>query len=152
MSVKYSVIQRKNPLKPNEAPKFYAQIVSNGQEDFKQMTRAVADRCTVTGSDAKAVLDALTTVMIQRLGNGQIVRLADLGSFRISATSEGTATEKDFNATKIKKARIIFTPCKELKDLCKSASFSKTSLVPEKAPEEGGGNEGGDEEGEDPAA
>lgn len=145
MSVKYSVIQRKNPLKPNEAPKFYAQIQSNGEEDFKQMTRAVADRCTVTGSDAKAVLDAFTTVMIQRLSNGQIVRINDLGSFRVSATSKGTATEKEFSAAKITKARIIFTPCKELKEMCKAVSFSKTSLILEKAPEEGGG------EGEDPA-
>ena len=146
MSVKYSVIPRKNPLKPNEAPKYYAQIQSNGEEDFKAMTRAVADRCTVTASDTKAVLDALTTVMIQRLQNGQIVRLADLGSFRVSATSQGTATEKEFNAAKITKARIIFTPCKELKDMCKAASFSKTSLIP--VPEEGGGGEG---EGEDPS-
>lgn len=146
MSVKYSVIQRKNPLKPNETPKFYAQIQSNGEEDFKQMTRAVADRCTVTGSDAKAVLDAFTTVMIQRLSNGQIVRINDLGSFRVSATSQGAATEKEFSAAKITKARIIFTPCKELKDMCKAISFSKTSLIPEKAPEEGGGGEG-----EDPA-
>ena len=143
MSVKYSVIPRKNPLNPNEAPKFYAQIQSNGEEDFKGMTRAVADRCTVTASDAKAVLDALTTVMIQRLSNGQIVRLADLGSFRVSATSKGTDTEKEFSAAKITKARIIFTPCKELKDMCKSASFSKTALIPAT----GGEGEG---EGEDP--
>lgn len=148
MSVKYSVIARKNPLKKDQPAKFYAQIQSNGEEDFKSMTRAVADRCTVTGSDAKAVLDAFMTIMIQRLQNGQIVRLNDLGSFRMSATSQGTATEKEFNATKIMKARIIFTPCKELKEMCKSASFSKTSLISANAPEEGGG----DGEGEDPAA
>lgn len=148
MPVKYSVITRKNPLKPNEAPKYYAQIQSNGEEDFKSMTRAVADRCTVTGSDAKAVLDAFMTIMIQRLQNGQIVRLNDLGSFRMSATSKGASTEKEFNATKITKARIIFTPCKELKEMCKLASFTKVSLISVSAPEEGGG----DGEGEDPAA
>ncbi|UAK42814.1 HU family DNA-binding protein [Bacteroides nordii] len=147
MPVKYSVIPRKNPLKKDEPAKFYAQIQSNGEEDFKSMTRAVADRCTVTGSDAKAVLDAFTTIMIQRLSNGQIVRLADLGSFRMSATSQGTATEKEFNAAKITKARIIFTPCKELKDMCKAVSFTKTSLIP--VPEEGG--TGGEGEGEDPS-
>lgn len=148
MAVKYSVIPRKNPLNPLEAPKYYAQIQSNGEEDFKSMTRAVGDRCTVTASDTKAVLDALTTVMIQRLSNGQIVRLADLGSFRMSATSQGTATEKEFNASKITKARIIFTPCKELKDLCKSASFTKTSLI-SSAPVEGG-DDGDDDDAGDP--
>lgn len=142
MSVKYSIIQRKNPLKKDDPAKFYAQIQSNGEEDFKSMTRAIADRCTVTGSDAKAVLDAFMTIMIQRLQNGQIVRINDLGSFRISATSQGVATEKEFSAAKITKARIIFTPCKELKDMCKAVSFSKTSLVT--APETGGEGEGED--------
>lgn len=126
MAVLYSVVQRKNPLKPMETPKFYAQIKSNGEEDFKAVTRAVADRCTVTGSDAKATFDAFMTVMIQRLKNGKIVRFDDFGSFRISATSEGVENEKDFNATKITKARIIFTPCKDLKDMCKAVSFTKT--------------------------
>ena len=138
MPVKYSVIARKNPLKKDQPAKFYAQIQSNGEEDFKSMTRAVADRCTVTASDSKAVLDAFMTVMLQRLANGQIVRLADLGSFRVSASSMGVETEKDFNAAKISKARIIFTPCKELKDMCKSLSFAKTNVIA------AGGNEDGD--------
>jgi putative DNA-binding protein len=147
MAVQYSVVKRKNPLKPDEAPKYYAQIQSNGEEDFNSLTRAVADRCTITGSDAKATLDAFKTIMIQRLKTGQIVRLDDFGSFRISVSSEGVEEEKKFNASKITKARIIFVPCKELKEMCKSASFAKVSVI---APGEGGGgNEG---EGEDPAA
>lgn len=129
MAVKYSVIPRKNPLKPQETPKFYAQVQSSGEENFKSMSAAVADRCTVTASDAKGVLDAFMTVMLQRLQNGQIVRINDLGSFRMSATSKGVATEKDFNAGGITKARIIFTPCKDLKDMCKSISFVKTAAT-----------------------
>lgn len=146
MAVQYSVVKRKNPLKPDEAPKYYAQIQSNGEEDFNSLTRAVADRCTITGSDAKATLDAFKTIMIQRLKTGQIVRLDDFGSFRISVSSEGVEEEKKFNASKITKARIIFVPCKELKEMCKSASFAKVSVI---APGEGGG---GNDEGEDPAA
>jgi putative DNA-binding protein len=142
MAVLYSVVPRKNPLKPEETPKFYAQIKSNGEEDFKAVTRAVADRCTVTGSDAKATFDAFMTVMIQRLKNGKIVRFDDFGSFRISATSEGVENEKDFNATKITKARIIFTPCKDLKDMCKAVSFTKTALT---------AVSNGEGEGEDPS-
>lgn len=129
MAVKYSVIQRKNPLKPGDTPKFYAQIQSSGEENFKSMASTVADRCTVTASDAKGVLDAFMTVMLQRLQNGQIVRINDLGSFRMSATSKGAITEKDFNAAGITKARIIFTPCKDLKDMCKSISFVKTAAT-----------------------
>lgn len=143
MAVPYSMVQRKNPLKPNETPKFYAQIRSNGEEDFKAITRAVSDRCTVTGSDAKATLDAFMTIMIQRLRNGKIIRLDDFGSFRISASSEGVEDKKKFNANKIKKARIIFTLCKELKEMCKSASFTTLTRVASNSPDEG-------DHGEDP--
>ena len=108
------------------------------------MTRAVADRCTVTASDSKAVLDAFQTIMIQRLSNGQIVRLNDLGSFRMSLSSLGVDQEKEINATKITKARIIFTPSPKLKEMCKGASFSKVSgSTATKGESEGnGGNSG----------
>ena len=49
MAVKYSVVARKNPLKKDEPAKYYAQVQSSGEDDFRSMTRAVADRCTVTG-------------------------------------------------------------------------------------------------------
>lgn len=145
MAVKYSVVKRKNPLKPGDAPKYYAQVQSSGEEDFNSMARTVADRCTVTASDAKGVLDAFMTTMKQRLSNGQIVRINDLGSFRMSASSKGVEVEKDFNAAKISKARIIFVPCKELKDACKAISFTKTTAIVTVTE---GGNEG---EGEDPS-
>ena len=146
MAIKYSVVKRKNPLKKDDPAKYYAQVQSSGEDDFKSMTRAVADRCTVTGSDSKAVLDAFMTVMLQRLATGQIVRLNDLGSFRISISSMGTENEKYINAAKITKARIIFTPCAELKAMCKSLTFTKAGTNT-------GGNSGGsdEEEGEDPS-
>ena len=138
MAVKYSVLGRKNLLKPHDPDKYYAQAQSSGEEDFKGMTRAVADRCTVTASDAKAVLDAFQTIMIQRLESGQIVRLNDLGSFRMSVRSEGTEDEASFNATKIKKARIIFTPSADLKQMCKAVSYSKTNAITKSVDEDGG--------------
>lgn len=140
MAVKYSVVARKNPLKPNEAPKYYAQVQSSGDVDFKEMTRAVADRCTVTASDAKAVLDAFQTIMIQRLQSGQIVRLNDLGSFRISLSSTGNASEEKFNAAQITKARIIFTPSQDLKSMCKALSYAKTSTLESTEKPSTGGN------------
>ena len=35
MAVKYNVIERKNPLKPTEAPKFYASAKADGEVSFK---------------------------------------------------------------------------------------------------------------------
>ena len=57
MSVSYSVSARKNPAKPQEAPKFYAQVQATDECTFDVLTRAAADRSTVTSADAKAVMD-----------------------------------------------------------------------------------------------
>ena len=46
----------------------------------KQIVDQIADRCTLTGSDIKAVLDALMVVIKRNLANGSPVRLGDLGS------------------------------------------------------------------------
>lgn len=144
MAVHYSISKRKNPAKPDEAPKFYAQAQASGEADFKTLTRAAADRCTVTASDAKAVLDSLMTTMQDKLANGEIVRLQDLGSFRVVIGSKGVEAEDKFNSTMITKARIVFTPCPELKTLMKTLTFKKTGLAATKST---GGNEGGNEGG-----
>lgn len=50
MSVSYSVSARKNPAKPQEAPKFYAQVQATDECTFDVLTRAAADRSTVTSA------------------------------------------------------------------------------------------------------
>lgn len=147
MPVLYSVSARKNPARPDDPAKYYAQAQASSEADFDTLTRAAADRCTVTASDAKAVLDSLMTTMIEKLKEGQIVRLNDLGSFRIAIGSSGAEAEDKFNAAMITKARIVFTPCKALKDMLKTLSYKKTALVATKA---AGSTDDGGGEGELP--
>ena len=53
---------------------------------------------------------------------GALLRLLRqlLGSFRVAISTEGVEVAEKFTAANIKKARIVFTPCKELKNLCKT--------------------------------
>lgn len=139
MPVSYSVSARKNPAKPTEAPKFYGQVQATDECTFNSLTRAAADRSTVTSADAKAVMDNVMNIAREKLASGQIVRINDLGSFRLAISTEGVVSADKFTAANIKKARIVFVPCKELKDICKTLSFKKTSTVATKA--ENGGND-----------
>ena len=62
----------------------------------------------------KAVLDSLNWAMDLELSSGNVVQLGEFGNFRMSINSEGTNTPEDFDATKIKGVRIIFSrarPC-----------------------------------------
>ena len=52
MAVKYNVIERKNPLKPTSALKFYASAKADGEVSFKALAKEIAAACsTVSDSD-----------------------------------------------------------------------------------------------------
>ncbi|MDH6304353.1 putative histone-like DNA-binding protein [Parabacteroides sp. PF5-5] len=64
----------------------------------------------------KAILDSLNWVMDVELQAGNIVQLGEFGNFRLSISSQGTDKEDDFTAANIKKAKIVFSPGKSLRE------------------------------------
>lgn len=80
MAIQVKASLRKNPQDKKAAGKYYAQVVLAPEMTQRQIIDQIADRCTVTGSDVKAVLDALMTVIKRNLANGSPIRLGDLGS------------------------------------------------------------------------
>lgn len=157
MAVSYSVSARKNPNKPNDPAKFYAQVQASDECTFDTLTRTAADRSTVTAADAKAVMDNIMTILKEKLMSGQIVRLNDLGSFRLAISTKGAEAEDKFSASMIKKARVVFTPCKEIKNFLKTLEYRKTSTLATKSDDDsdpddgsGSGNGGGGTIDDDP--
>ena len=138
MAVPFSVSARKNPLKPDESPRYYATAQASGEITFKEICARIADRCTVTASDAKATLDALVTIMKEALGNGQIVRFNDLGSFRMTLkTGRPTDKAEDFlSNVNVDGAKIIFRPEMDLKRHTKTFTYQKVSSLPKKEKKE----------------
>ena len=145
MAITIKPALRKNPQDKDAAAKYYAQVVLAPEMKQKQIVEQIADRCTLTGSDIKAVLDALMVVIKRNLANGSPVRLGDLGSFRPSVSGKGTEEAAKCGASTVKKAVAMY-------------SFSKAGASaanedgeggdekPNPKPDEGGG------EAPDPAA
>ncbi len=67
----------------------------------------------------------MVDVITDDLANGLIVRIGDLGSLRLSLSSEGFANEVDVTAKAIKNSKILFTPGTKLKDMQKTLKFEK---------------------------
>lgn len=126
--INYSVSQRRNPAKPEAPQLFYAQAQASGETTIKQMAARITDRCTVTRSDCVAVIDALLVTAIDALKAGEIVRLGDLGSLRVSLSSKGVESEDKFTPAMITKGRIIFVPGKELKEAAKVLEYRKVKV------------------------
>lgn len=126
MAVKYNVIERKNLLKPSEAPKFYASAKADGEVSFKALAKEIASAgSTVSDSDMLAVLNDLTKILIKHLADGKIVRLGDFGSFQVSVSSNGAETAEKFNASHITANKIQFRPGSDLKAMLATVKYEK---------------------------
>lgn len=126
MAIKFKVIERGQPgVAGGGVKKFYASGVSTGEMTLEKLTKRIEQTSTVSGADIRAVLYAMVETMQDALSDGQIVRLGDLGSLRISISSNGEATAEEVKASSIKSAKTVFTPGKDLKKMLKTLEFSK---------------------------
>ena len=132
-TVTYSVVPRINPREKNDPPKFYAQAQARGDVNVREMAERIQASCTVHKTDVYAVLVALEDVVKEAIQNGEIVRLGELCTLQVSLSGKGTLTEKEYDDSLIKKAKIIFRPGTILAGALESLKYSK---VPIKYPKE----------------
>ncbi len=101
----YTLVQRKDMSKGAlEGVKlYYAQAVSTRRVEFDDLCDEIADTCTLTSADIKAVLDRVIWGMVTHLKNSEIVQFGDLSNFRIAVGSAGSATPEEFTATMLRK-------------------------------------------------
>lgn len=131
MSIPFNVIAKHNPQKRNQPKKFYASAQSSGEADFRRLAKEIAEITTVSLPDAIASLESLVMIIPRHIERGEIVRLGELGSLRVSISSEGSEKEAEVNASNIKKARYVFTPGNELQQTLKTLKYSKVKKASE---------------------
>lgn len=128
MSIKFKVVEKGQPgVAGGGIKKFYASASSTGEMTLTKLTKRIEQTSTVSGADIRAVLYAMVETMQDALEDGQIVRLGDLGSLRISISSNGEETAEDVTSRSIKSAKTVFTPGKNLKSMLKTLEYEKQS-------------------------
>lgn len=143
MAQKFKLIERKNLGKDNtENPKkFYAQAINNGYVPFSELCDDIAETCTLTSADVKAVLDRMNYMLDKHLRAGRIVQFGEIGNFRFAVGSSGSLTAKDFSTALIKQPKIVFTPGSKLRETRQLTAFEKEA----EKDAGGGSNAGGDD-------
>ena len=134
--MKIKMVQRKNPQKKSEV-KFYASPVNLGRKTLKDIAKDIAGRSSLTRGDIENVLSNFIDCLPGYLRDGFSVQLSEFGTMRLTLSSEGSLTEKDFNIEKIK-PRVTFTPGVELKAALRDNSY-ETVKEKDKKGKEGGG-------------
>ena len=94
--------------------KYHARLVTDGKLTTKDIARKIAGRCTIKESDVMGVFIALEDILRSSLGEGKIVHLDGVGSFRISAKSPTVKDKHEIRAESIEFKNIVYTPEKQL--------------------------------------
>ena len=118
MAQKYVVVERKNPLKPQNPTKFYAMARSNRRVDTEEVIKRIAERSSYSIGELKGCITEFLLEIKNQLELGNIVLMGDLGSFRVTiATGNATDTAKEFKAAIcIRISRVRFSPGEMLRD------------------------------------
>ena len=135
-TVNYTVVPKINPRDRESEAKFYGNVKSSGDINIREMAERIQGSCTVTKADVYAVLVALEDVISESIQKGEIVRLMDIGTFRVGISTKGALKEEEFNEALIKKTRIIFRPGSVLQDALAHINFTKVKRVVEDEEEE----------------
>ena len=128
MAVSYILTERGNPGNPTAAKKFYAQPKSSGELTFRKLGKEIAEgSTTVSDTDVVAVLNDLIKVLRRHLADGKIVRLGEFGAFQIGFGSTGAESEAKFNASMIRKPKVVFRPGTDLKEMLPTLKYTKAA-------------------------
>ena len=157
MAQNYVIMARKNLLKPNEAPKYYAVARSGKKVCVKEVCKRITERSSYSKGELEGCIGEFLLEILNVLEEGNIVQMGDLGNFRMSLkTGTPTVTEKEFKAYCIEKGKVLFHPGSDLQKLCKAMDFTlyKSDSKPDSKDDEslpdGGGSDPDDGESPDP--
>ena len=75
MAYNYRVRKKVDKSKPEKQVRYYAVPVSSKLVSVKRLSRIISDRCSLTGSDVVACIDALAHVIEEQIHDGNSVCL-----------------------------------------------------------------------------
>jgi predicted histone-like DNA-binding protein len=125
MAYNYRVCKKVDKTKPEKQVKYYAVPVSSKLISVKRLSKIISDRCSLTGSDVVACIDALAHVMEEQIHEGNSVCLKGLGIFWLAASSPGFDTPEECTPSKVFAKRICFLPETDLKKNLANVKFRK---------------------------
>ena len=123
--MKYKLIERANPLDKDAPKKLYAAPVYNGRIDKKQIADDLVLISSLSRGDISSVIENLLDSIPKYLLRGYSVQLGDLGTLRISFSSEGADDPDSFHVGMVRGKKIIFTPGPAFKRILGQLSLEK---------------------------
>lgn len=125
MPITFNVVPKKNPQKPNDPPKYYANIIGEGKTTLQDLAKYASTVSTVSKADILAVLESTFSKIADDVADGKIVYVGEYFTLQAGGSSEGRDTAAEVNSSNIESVRTIFRPGKMIKDALKLSTFQK---------------------------
>ena len=125
MPIRFNVVQRGNPAKPEAPKKYYPSIQSSDRMSLRQLAETASDRSTLSTPDMMAAIESFLSIIPEALAEGKVVELGDFGSFWLRSTSDGVERAEDVNGSHIRTLIPRFMPGKRFKQALSAAKFKK---------------------------
>lgn len=123
--MKYKLIDRRNPRDLTIPAKKYASPVYDGKITKKQIADDLVLISALSRGDISSVIENMLDSIPKYLLLGYSVQLGELGTLRISFSSEGVDNADDFNVGMIKSKKVLFTAGPMLKQILDKLPLEK---------------------------
>ena len=123
--MKYKLVERRNPVDPSAPKKFYATPIITGKINIEQVADDLVLVSSISIGDILSVLRNLIAILPKYLLSGYSVQLGDLGTFKISFSSEGVEDPKAFVIARIRNKRILFLPGPAFRKILRDLTFER---------------------------
>lgn len=111
MAIVFKKTLRTNPVKQGDPGKYYPHIVNVGKRvNEETIIYEMKEKSSLSKGDIESVISNFIEAVRQALFSGHTVSIRHFGSFSLSAKSEGSETEEECTANKIKSVNIRFRP------------------------------------------
>ena len=123
----YVVRSKKDKISKDGKLLYYAVPVLNGQISQKDLATEICERSALEEGDALSAFNTLKRLMQKYLSQGKSVRLEGIGTFYVSASSEGCETPEACTPAKVKAQRVCFTADKELRAILPEIKYERVN-------------------------
>ena len=127
MPIKFNVVQRGNPARPDAPRRYYPSIQSSGRMTVRELAEKAADMSTLSTVDMMAAIESFLAIVPEALADGKIVELGDFGSFWLRSVSDGADQADEVRGRLIRSLIPRFMPGKRFKRVLDDARFEKLS-------------------------
>lgn len=126
MSIPYKLIPKRNPQKPDDAPRYYAIAVHGKTYNLSQLAKLLSARSTTASEgDTFSVLIGLRELMQEILDRCDRVHFDGIGTFEVALSSEGAEDPNKFHQGLIKGAKVKYRSDKEMTDFTNNLKYAR---------------------------